>query len=210
MPEKTNHFDTDALNWDNDIQKQERAKVFAVEINNFIKPANKLTALEFGCGTGLLSFQLKDVFKTITLADNSEGMINVLKDKIEKANIKNFIPLLIDLLKENNSNEKYDVVYSLMTLHHIVDLQSAFEQFNSFTSKNGYLCIADLVKEDGSFHENIDDFDGHNGFEKEELTDLFKKHCFEPVFYKICFEIEKEVDGSQRIYPLFLMIGRKN
>jgi len=54
-----------------------------IEINEFIQPKKKLNALDFGCGTGLLSFKLKDFFKTITLTDNSEGMISVLQEKVE-------------------------------------------------------------------------------------------------------------------------------
>jgi len=54
-----------------------------IEINEFIQPNKKLNALDFGCGTGLLSFKLKDFFKTITLTDNSEGMISVLQEKVE-------------------------------------------------------------------------------------------------------------------------------
>ena len=75
------YFDKEAQDWDNDSQKVERAEVFANEINNFIQPNKKLNALEFGCGTGLLSFKLKDFFKTITLVDNSKGMIAVLQKK---------------------------------------------------------------------------------------------------------------------------------
>ena len=52
------HFDEKAQNWDNDITKVERANIFAREIYNFIQPDRLMNALEFGCGTGLLSYQL--------------------------------------------------------------------------------------------------------------------------------------------------------
>ena len=32
--------------------------------------------MEFGCGTALLSFQLKNYFEEISLVDTSEGMID--------------------------------------------------------------------------------------------------------------------------------------
>ena len=41
-----------------------------------------MTAMEFGAGTGLLSFILKDHLKEITLIDNSEGMVKVLNEKV--------------------------------------------------------------------------------------------------------------------------------
>ncbi len=202
-------FDKQAQEWDNDPQKIERAAVFAKEINGFIQPDKRLNALEFGCGTGLLSFKLKDFFKTITLVDNSKGMIDVLKDKIDKEGVKNFIPLQMNLLEENIPFSEIDVVYTLMTLHHIHDIDKTLNLFNSIIKPNGYLCIGDLVREDGSFHSNHKDFDGHNGFDKDELSEIVIKNGFKVDYYKECFVIEKKVNEKISKYPLFLMICKK-
>lgn len=196
--------------WDNDPMKVERAAIFAKEINDFIQPKGALSALEFGCGTGLLSFQLKDYFKTITLADNSEGMIKVLRAKIKAAGIENFKPLLIDLLKEELEGPKHDVVYTLMTLHHIPDVDAIIKVFSTILESKGYLCIADIVKEDGSFHASFPDFDGHNGFERGELNTILAKNGFKPVYYNEPFEIEKKVNDELIKFPVFLMICRKD
>ena len=51
------NFDDEAKDWDNDPKKTERAIIFAKEIIDFINPDKTMNALEFGCGTGLLSFQ---------------------------------------------------------------------------------------------------------------------------------------------------------
>jgi len=203
------YFDKQALDWDNDPQKVERAEVFANEINNFIQPNKKLNALEFGCGTGLLSFKLKDFFKTITLVDNSEGMIAVLQKKIEKEGIANFIPLQLNLFEENINLPKIDVIYTLMTLHHMLDVNKTINAFNSILELNGYLCIADLVSEDGSFHSHHKDFDGHNGFDKDELSQILLKNGFQVDYYNECYVIEKKVNDRLIKYPLFLMICKK-
>ena len=200
------HFDNEAKDWDNDPEKTERAIVFAKEIIDFIKPDKTLNALEFGCGTGLLSFQLKDSFKTITLADNSEGMIKVLQDKIVKEGVEDFKPLHIDSLESDLKINEYDVIYTLMTLHHIPDVNNIVKVFNSLLKRGGYLCIADLVKEDGSFHSDHDNFDGHNGFDRNELSITLSNNGFNVEYYKICFEIVKEFDDKNKKYPLFLMI----
>ena len=204
------YFDKKAQEWDNNPKRVERAAVFAKEINNFIQPKKKLNALEFGCGTGLLSFKLKDFFNTITLVDNSKGMINVLKEKIDKEAIKNFIPLRLDLFERDIQFSKIDVIYSLMTLHHMPDINRTLKEFNSILEPKGLLCIADLVKEDGSFHSHHNDFDGHNGFDKEELSRIMIKNGFEQTYYKECFIIEKNVDENIKKYPLFLMICEKS
>ena len=202
-------FDKQAQDWDNDPKKNERAFTFAKEINNFIQPNKKLNAFEFGCGTGLLSYHLKDSFKTITLADNSEGMIKVLREKIEKGNIINFKPLLIDLLEDGIIVNEYDVIYTLMTLHHIPNINKILKIFNSILNTSGYLCIADLVREDGSFHSNNTNFNGHNGFDRNELSIILSNNGFKVEYYKICFEIERELDNKIKKYPLFLMICKK-
>ena len=77
-----NEFDNKALTWDNDLVKVERAKFFAQEIAQKIPFSKQTTAFEYGCGTGLLSFHLQSYLKEITLGDNSDGMLSVLKNKI--------------------------------------------------------------------------------------------------------------------------------
>jgi 2-polyprenyl-3-methyl-5-hydroxy-6-metoxy-1,4-benzoquinol methylase len=200
-------FDTQAKDWDTDPKKTERAIAFADEITNYIKPNKTWNALDFGCGTGLLSFPLKDDFEEITLVDTSVGMINVLKDKIKKSNITNFKPLQIDVLEDNINIGAFNVIYTLMTLHHISNLNKILSIFNSLLKTNGYLCIADLVKEDGSFHYEYPDFDGHNGFDKNELSELLTANGFKVEYYNSVLEIKKE--SENKTYPLFLMICKK-
>lgn len=205
------HFDKQAKEWDNDPFKTKRAIIIAKEMTDFIQPNKTMNALEFGCGTGLLSYQLKDFFKTITLVDTSEGMIKVLREKIANENIKNFNPLSVDLLEESSviNHNEYDVIYTLMTLHHILEIDKILEIFNAMLKIGGYLCIADLVKEDGSFHTNVPGFDGHNGFDREALSAVLSNHGFKVVYNEIPLEIEKEFDEKVRKYPVFLMICKK-
>lgn len=199
------HFDKKAQNWDNNPGKIARAKNIAEEIIEIIKPTKKMKALEFGCGTGLLSFQLKNYFEEITLVDTSKGMIDVLKEKVKKLKIENFKPLLVDVLENSKNISKTDVIYTLMTMHHIMDIDKAINKFHTLLNKNGYLCIADLVEEDGSFHSTVQNFIGHNGFNKSTLTEILHKNGFKAIHYSICYEIEK----SDKKYPLFLLIAKK-
>ena len=199
------HFNKEAKNWDNNPEKTERAKIFAKEIIDFIQPSKKMKALEFGCGTGLLSFQIKNYFNELTLVDTSEGMIKVLKEKVKQLKVKNFKPILIDVLQDSKSISKTDVIYTLMTMHHIENIDKAVTIFNSLLNKTGYLCIADLVEEDGTFHPTSQNFTGHNGFNKIELTKTIHNNGFEVVYYTICYEIEK----NDKKYPLFLLIAKK-
>ena len=202
------NFDEKAASWDDDPQKTKRAGAFANEINTYLSGRELRDAFEFGCGTGLLSFILRDSFTNITLADTSEGMLKVLKDKIRDYHLKHFNPLRIDLEKRE-LNQKFDIIYSLMALHHIKDLDIIFHRFSSILVEGGYLCIGDLEKEDGSFHSHMPDFDGHNGFEREKMEKLLKLHGFETRMYKDFFTIEKNTDEGKKAYPLFILIAER-
>ena len=200
-------FDKKAKDWDKDQARIARAKVFAKKITDFIKHNNgEMHALEFGCGTGLLSFAMKDRFKTITLIDVSPSMIDVLKGKIKSQNIINMRPILIDLFKQRIRKKHFDIVYTLMTLHHITAIEEISKILVSLVKPGGYLCIADTITEDGSLHYDSPDFEGHNGFDREELKSMFLRFGMQEVFYEITYVLEKKVKDEIRQYPLFLMI----
>lgn len=203
------NFDEKAKDWDKDPKKVERARVFAEEILRFINKENLTKAIEFGSGTGLVSFQLKERFQAITLADSSPGMMAVLKEKIVNENITTMKTFLIDQSNDLNSLKGFDVIYTLLTLHHIKDIDNAFASFNSSLNKGGYVFIGDLITEDGSFHRNDPEFDGHNGFEREGLKTKLRENGFQPVIDKIFFTIERESENIMKKYPLFLIAAKK-
>lgn len=70
-------FDNYAKNWDTDLRIN-RAKIIAKEIQNVIGCKKDCTAMEFGCGTGLISFNLVNWFKNITLIDSSKNIILII------------------------------------------------------------------------------------------------------------------------------------
>jgi ubiquinone/menaquinone biosynthesis C-methylase UbiE len=204
-------FDEKAKDWDNNPNNISRAQILADEIKSFLKIDDSMNAFEFGCGTGLLSFLLKDSFKSITLSDTSAEMLKILEKKIELSNISNFNPILIDLTQKDfpQEQQKFDVIYTSMTLHHIKDIDILFQKFRLLSNPGGYLCIADLDDEDGRFHSHLDDFDGHWGFSRNAIETYLKKHGFETVYYKIVLQIEKQFNNSEtKNYPVFLIIAK--
>src|SRR5699024_11340158 len=81
-------FDEKAKEWDTP-DKKERAEHIGAAISSQLPLSNSMTAFEYGCGTGLLSFALKDKLGAMTLADVSDGMLGVLEKKIQQHKIKN-------------------------------------------------------------------------------------------------------------------------
>src|SRR5512145_567978 len=110
-----NHFDLGAREWDNDPKRILRANTVAQAIAAAVPLNRQMTALEYGCGTGLLSFALQPHLGPITLADSSTGMLDVLREKIAAAGITNMAPVLLDLAVQAFTDEPFDVIYTLMT-----------------------------------------------------------------------------------------------
>lgn len=203
-----NDFDDYAKTWDTD-KRINRAKIIANEISNLIDADKNYSAMEFGCGTGLVSFNLYDKFKKITLIDSSKEMINVLNSKIRKYKVDNMIACYLDISDENSLDMKFDVIYNSMVLHHIHDIEAIISKFYELLNDDGYLYIVDLDEEDGSFHKEYPDFNGHNGFNKEKLRNILNTAGFNEVESNTFFYDEKIIEDQKINYSLFLMKARK-
>ncbi len=99
--------------------------------------------------------------------------------------------------------ERYDLVFSMMTLHHVTDVARGLAAFHEMLNPGGYLCIADLDAEDGSFHGP--DVDVHHGFDRAALRTALAAAGFVAIAIEDCFVVEH---GPQR-YPMFLACGRR-
>ena len=196
-------FDSRAREWDKDKMHTKRSVAIAAELEKMIPVNRSWKAMEYGAGTGILSFLLKDWFSEITLMDNSQEMIAVCNEKAKYHKIKNFKPLWFDLEKMTFDG-KFDIIYNQMVLHHVNDIEAIINTFYSLLNTGGYLAIADLYSEDGSFHGS--EVKVHWGFDTDKLTNILKNAGFKNVKHKSCFEIKRE---SGKKYLVFLMVGKK-
>lgn len=202
------NFDERAKDWDSDPKKVKRAEAVADAIRKVVPLSKQMSALEYGCGTGLLSFALQSDLGDITLADTSQGMLDVLKEKITAANVTNMHPLRLDLSKDSLSDRRYDLTYSLMVLHHIQDVNGVIAKFCDVLKPNGYLLIADLDKEDGSFHTD-GTTDVHLGFDRDELRKMAENSGFGNISFSNAYEIKKKIGEEEKTFPVFLMTAQK-
>ena len=202
------NFDSRANEWDSDPAKVERAKVVAQAIRDALPFKSGMTALEYGCGTGLLSFALQDAFASITMVDTSQGMLDVLAKKIKLASLDHMHPLLVDLASGSLPSNHFDVIYTLMTMHHILDTESCLGYFHNLLNPGGFLCIADLEIEDGSFHgQEVQDV--HKGFERVKFQSQLESAQFGNIQFSQVFEMKKNIKGKVKAFPVFLMVAEK-
>ena len=202
-----NEFNILASGWDQNPMHWDRSIAIAQEIKSLIPLNREMRALEYGAGTGIASFLLKDELKEITLMDSSVEMVRITQGKIESSEVKNLKVMKFDLEQDVYDDGKFDLIFTQMVLHHVSDVDSIIGKFRQLLNIGGFLAIADLYEEDGSFHG--DGFTGHNGFNIDKLSEIIGKHSFGDVVHNNCFVIERKIsEAENKQYGVFLVIGR--
>ena len=197
-------FDARAREWDKDKMHMDRSVAIAAELEKMIPLDHSMKALEYGAGTGILSFLLREHFSDITLMDSSQEMINVCQEKREYFGTSHIHPLWLDL-EHTDFEDKFDIIYNQMVLHHVKGYEAMLHKFYELLNPGGYLAVADLFPEDGSFH-GINNLDVHLGFDPEALSVILKNAGFESVNYITCFEVKRP---SGEKFPIFLLVAKK-
>lgn len=204
-----NEFDLKAAGWDMNKMHRERAEAISAAIIKQIPLSKNMTAMEFGAGTGLLSFMLMEHLGSITMIDSSEGMVNILREKLPRSEASSLKAVKADLEMEDYGDERFDLIYSLMVLHHVNDVEKILEKFGSMLKTGGYLAISDLYSEDGSFHGH--GFTGHRGFDPGDLAASLEKNGFSEVKHSQVYSIEKMTDSNDRKqFGVFLLTAVRN
>src|SRR5215472_2036123 len=96
-------------------------------------------ALDLGCGAGHHAVQLAERFTHVDAIDLSLPMIEIARAKRSRPNITY---QQADLLTTSGSGE-YDLVLSVMTLHHVPDLQAALAHIKELLAPGGRIVVVD-------------------------------------------------------------------
>ena len=142
------HFDEEAPIFDELIPKVIPCYIELIEAIVSAIPYNpdeKFSMIDLGSGTGTIAKAVQDKFPNvqITCMDMSEKMLDVCKQKFDVS-----IHCLHESFETFEFPQKYDVIVSSMSLHHLQDL-SAYQIFykkiyNALNSK-GHFVNADIV-----------------------------------------------------------------
>lgn len=196
-------FDDRAATWDDDPGKVARARDAADHIRAEVALTPETRVLEYGAGTGLLSQHLAADVGPITLAEPSTGMREVLAAKVADGRLPGARIWALDLAADPAPAERFDLLVTLMTLHHIPDLAPVLRGFRQLIADDGALCVLDLDHDtDRSFHDP--DFTGHPGFVRADLADQLRTAGFETPRFSTCHTISR--GGGE--YDVFLACTR--
>jgi 2-polyprenyl-3-methyl-5-hydroxy-6-metoxy-1,4-benzoquinol methylase len=195
------HFEIKAKTWDSGSERVENTKTISEAISERFTLHKEMEILDFGVGTGLLGFEIAQEVKKVYGVDTSKSMLEKLEEKnTPELSIEAICQDIIQTPLEKN----FDALISSMTLHHIEDLRAFFITIRKNIKDNGFIAIADLESEDGTFHsDNTGVF--HFGFDKDELCTIVKECGFQNVVWEKINTIQK----PHRDFGIFLLSAQK-
>ena len=194
------HFKDRAEIWDKGSTRVQGALTIADAIEKKISLTKKMEILDFGVGTGLLGFEIAKSVRQVYGVDTSAKMIEKLKEKnTPSLHVETYTQDII----QNPLDKVFDGLVSSMTLHHIENLKLFFTTIYKNIKKDGFIAIADLESEDGTFHsDNAGVF--HFGFDGDKLKEIVSSCGFLHVEIQNINTINK----PHRDFGIFLQIGR--
>ncbi len=200
-----NRFDEAAATWDETPRRVEMATRVAAEIARRVPLSRGLEVLDFGCGTGLLTLALQPLVGRVIGADTSPGMLDVLRAKVRDRNLDNVEAVLLERgAPPELPPGRSDLVVSSMALHHVEELAPLFRAFHARLRPRGMVALADLDREDGTFHEDPREV-FHLGFDRTEMMALLANAGFTDLAATTAFVARK----NAREYPIFLVTGTR-
>ena len=164
-----------------------------------------MRAIDIGAGTGLLGLALAGDVGEMVLADPSQGMLEVLTEKVA-AGPSNASGLRFDLLADAPpAGPPFDLAVSLLVLHHLADTRAALFAIHGILRSGGRLALADLDAEDGSFHDADAEGIHHLGFDRDSLVRIANDAGFIDTSVQTAMTIVRD----DRDFPVFLLLGRR-
>ena len=207
MMTTASEFDAKARTWDEDPAKLERARRVGAAIATAVPDLAHRSVLEYGAGTGLLGLVLQPLVARVTLADSSREMLAVAEEKIAASGVRNVTTAFLDLIAGAPPGDRYDLVCTLLTLHHIPDTDAILKAFHDLLAPGGILCVSDLDAEEGAFHGK--GFAGHNGFDRADLARRLGRAGFAGIRVSTVHEMRKDTGMGPRSYSLFLAVAER-
>lgn len=206
-----NHFDEAAATWDNEPRRIALMKAVGEAILREARPGKDIDVFDYGCGTGLVGLYLLPHVHSVTGADNSAGMLAVLRKKLADHGIENMAVVQLDLEHDQIPAERYGLVVTSMTLHHIAGTERVLRAFHDLLLPGGTVCIADLDTEPGLFHPpEIAASVRHHGLDRGELKRQLERLGFIETRDTTAHTVRRPIhDGTERDFPVFLITAKR-
>ena len=195
-------FEAKAKDWDANDRRTKLASAISASILEHVKLDDRMSVLDFGAGTGLISARIAPLVNQVVALDTSKAMLEKLKSKPE---LKAKVDTVCQDLLDTPLDARFDLIVSAMAMHHVENTSRLIDRFAQHLNDSGTVALADLDKEDGSFHPADTEGVFHFGFDRAGLGELLQSHGFE----QIEFITAHTINGEEKDYPVFLVTARK-
>lgn len=196
-------FDELAPQWDSNPMRQKLASGVADAIISALPFTPAMRVMDFGAGTGLVTLRIAPKVGELVAADLSSNMLAMLGQKLAMGGITNVRTLQWDAEQGDAPEGGFDAIVSSMALHHVRDTEALFRRLAKALAPGGWVAVADLDAEDGTFHADPTGVQ-HHGFDRADLRRLLERAGFEHVAVRNAHTTERE----GRSYGVFLAVGR--
>ena len=198
----TDLFEAKAADWDANDRRTRLAAAIGATMLERVQLHEHMKVMDFGAGTGLIAAQIAPLVEQLVAVDTSAAMLEKLAAKAE---LEGRVETVCRDILEQPLDTRFDLIVSAMTLHHVEDTPRLLQRFNQQLKPSGKLALADLDKEDGSFHAEGTEGIFHFGFDRDELRAELESQGFEQIEFFTAHTMER----NQRDYPVFLVTATK-
>ena len=198
----TDLFEAKAADWDANDRRTRLAAAIGASMLDRVQLHEQMRVMDFGAGTGLIAAQIAPLVEQLVAVDTSPAMLEKLAAKAE---LEGRVETVCRDILEDPLDTPFDLIVSAMTLHHVEDTSRLLQRFNQQLKPAGMLALADLDKEDGSFHPEGTEGIFHFGFDRDALRAELQSQGFEQIDFATAHTMER----NEKNYPVFLVTARK-
>jgi len=202
-------FDKSAKDWEKNAARLKMTGALADAVIAGLAWSPKFVAMDYGAGTGLVTLRIQPLVARVVAADSSPGMLAVLEEKISAAGLTNVDVRLWDVETDPLLEDRFDVIVSTMTFHHLREIPAALGRFHELLRRDGQVAVADLDTEAGDFHADPTGV-WHFGFDRDELRRQFEVSGFSRVSVRTAHRLERPGSGGKlKQFSFFLLTAAK-
>ena len=195
-------FNEKAKDWDASERKKLISSAVGSSILKHVPLHQQMDVMDFGAGTGLISAHVVPFVHQIVAVDISKAMLDKLT---AKPALQDKVKAVCQDITDKPIEAKFDLIMSAMAVHHVENTSKLINTFYEHLKPGAKVALADLDKEDGSFHPEGSEGVFHCGFERNELQTLLENNCFDNIQFFTVHVINKK----EKEYPVFLVVATK-
>jgi putative AdoMet-dependent methyltransferase len=194
-------FQAKASNWDASQMRQQLSSAIGTTIVQQVPLNTEMLVMDFGAGTGLLTEAVAPQVSHVTVVDTSTAMLDKL---MTKSALNGKVSAVCQDITVQPLETTFDLIISAMAMHHVENTDRLISTFSTHLRPGGHIALADLEKEDGTFHPANTEGVFHHGFERGDLQTILEGNGF----VDVRFETAHTVDRDGKRFPVFLVIAR--